>query len=293
MDRNKSKKLNVVFTVDSNYLAHFTTAIKSLLDNNQKIVGRCFLVIDFGENFKVKLIKRFLYMRYSINLEIIEFNPEKIIDLKISANDHVTHATYFRLLLPQLIPEDVDEILYLDSDLVVHGDISQLLELNFSSNKFLLYAVNENNFLQGRRDKRTSLLSSESRYFNAGVMYVNLQEWRSSHLSLLLLENAKIHSDKLIFWDQDVLNFTCKDSWGTLPKEFNVIYPADVSLEEAKIVHFIGPSKPWHFFNVHPYRHLYGYYRKGSPFYPFFRSGLLDYGKLKHAVGRKYIKSVI
>jgi lipopolysaccharide biosynthesis glycosyltransferase len=125
-----------------------------------------------------------------------------------------------------------------------------------------------------------------NRYFNAGVMFINLKLWRELNFSRDLIANLVKYYDKIQYWDQDVLNITCSDRWQDLSKEMNVFNVTNKYHKKVEILHFTGSSKPWHFHNKHPYKIEYAYYRRLGPFYPYLQKDILNVISLNHICHR-------
>lgn len=278
------QNVDVVFTIDENYIQHFCVACTSLLENNQNI-GRIFLVQDIDEdNNKLALVINYFKQKYNIEIEKL------VLDSKILENFTITHhiskATYFRLLLSEILPKDIDKVLFLDSDIVIQGDLSDLIKLNFlrNDNVYAGYSdANENTSYSGNYEyyifgvnhkstkkdlERLRITGFEGNsYFNAGIMYINLKKWREENISKILIENATKYNEHLLWWDQDVLNITFDKEWGELDFKYNAFgLEMKDDIKNYIIIHYTGSSKPWHFRNKHPYKNLYWKYLKMTPF---------------------------
>jgi len=189
--------------------------------------------------------------------------------------------------LPEVLPRNIDKVLYLDADTLILDGIEELSSLVFEKN-ILLYAVDEKHWkLSGMGDidfagnhlQKVGLISD--RYFNSGVMLINLKLWRSTNFSNDLFTNLKVHKDIIRWWDQDVLNISVGSQWNDLDKKFNALNLKTRLKDSAAIVHFTGASKPWHFTNTHPYKSDYARYRKMSPFYPYLQKDALHWHSYK------------
>lgn len=262
-------KISAVFTIDFYYIKHFTTACCSLLEHNASLIDHIYLIID-EEVSKRKLFDEalgFLRDHYRVEYSIISINSFDYSNLKISK--HVTQSTYYRLSLAKILPQNLDKILFLDSDIIVNNSIEELTKLDFDSNCYL-YAVNHNY----RRNElaRLSFAGFNSpKYFNAGVMVIDLKKWREENVSEKLIEIAMKFNNKLLFWDQDVLNIYFEGRWKEVDYRYNAFALEEQSNPIPKdlvIVHYTGSSKPWHLINEHPLKHMYWKYRKKTPFYP-------------------------
>ncbi|MGH3265961.1 MAG: glycosyltransferase family 8 protein [Trebonia sp.] len=177
---------------------------------------------------------------------------------------HLAPATYARLLLPAIMPPEIDAVVYLDSDLVVQRDLSTLTDLDLGGaaigavQDFAVELVGSPR--SGIRDLRVK--PADDRYFNAGVLLMGLGVWRSEDLAERVFAFAQAHAP-LQHSDQDALNAVISD-WHELGPEWNVqsmIHWLDgaadsdliarlrrlrpMLLESACVIHFSGPSKPW------------------------------------------------
>ena len=185
--------------------------------------------------------------------------------------DHLVPATYARLLLPTLLPHEVTTVVYLDADMLVRADLMPLAALDLGTTPFAAvqdYLVEQ---IGGDRSSITELTEHppQEKYFNGGVLVLNLPVWRSSGLAEAAFEFAARH-DPLKYGDQDALNAVAF-GWRELTPEWNVqsrlfyldeaaptefvarVRPGRESLShEAKIMHYSGPQKPWDPWCRHP-----------------------------------------
>ena len=117
-------------------------------------------------------------------------------------------------MLADIIPGHINSGLFLDSDTVVTGSLAGLANLKFidsddedlKSGKYI-FAVREIPEQNDGNSKRISKMGFVTdRYFNAGVLMVNLENWRKDNVSTGLIQMASKYMSELVFWDQDVLN---------------------------------------------------------------------------------------
>ena len=180
-------------------------------------------------------------------------------------------VSWVRLLLPDALPE-VERVIYLDADTLVVGSIAPLWELALGDAPLAAVAN------VTHRDMRPHLASlgvdDAARYFNAGVLVVNLDQWRREQATDNLVRFVTSR-EGLSWFDQDGLNAVFAGRWKPLHPRWNAMnslwtWPdlaADifgkVALHEATsdpgILHFEGPSlsKPWHYLCPHPWRSEY------------------------------------
>ncbi len=116
--------------------------------------------------------------------------------------DFTRKATWYRLFLPELLPE-VDRLLYLDVDALVRDDLTRLWETNLAGN----YLGAVTNVFQADHLHRTEKIGIRPRdYFNAGVLLMDLDLMRREACTKALSEFAAAHPELIGWRDQDTLN---------------------------------------------------------------------------------------
>ena len=211
----------------------------------------------------------FKFERENVDIEFVDLNYyiEKIKD-KLYTRDYYTSTTYFRLFLPELYPQ-YDKVLYLDSDIVILKDVAQLYNTEIGTN--LVAAVPDdiiqNNKVFQEYVEKVVGVASYKRYFNAGVLLMNLDELRKFNFQdkfMYLLETVKFK----VIQDQDYLNRLCKGrvklldaGWNRMPMTDN-----DIKIEDIKLIHYNYVYKPWHFDDI-LYQDIFWSYAKKTEFY--------------------------
>ncbi len=168
---------------------------------------------------------------------------EKIENLKFSANRHVTRATFIKLLVPELIPNHVELVLYLDVDIFLSRSIKPILD--FPLREIIgatQFANGESEILHGH---------SNHSYFSAGVLLINATKWRNANIGRKCLDVLEGSTNNFFYQDMDVLNLVFLEAWQVMPPSFNFMnqpelnYVANTKKIEPIIIHFPGPLKPW------------------------------------------------
>jgi lipopolysaccharide biosynthesis glycosyltransferase len=183
---------------------------------------------------------------------------------------------WYRLLLPELLP-DADKVLYLDADLLAADSVAPLWQVDVSG---VAVGAVLNPLYPFLRDWRAELgLADSRRYFNSGVLLMNLEHLRRTRGFERLRTYASAHPENR-YPDQDALNVVLHGEHLLLHPRWNVqtpmldLRPAQLpfdarELAEARarpaLIHFLGPFKPWHYLCVHPQRHLYQEHRRHTP----------------------------
>jgi len=189
---------------------------------------------------------------------------------------YVSRATYLRLCLPELAPPEVQKVLYLDCDLVVCRDVRPLF--GFDLNGRAVGAVFDY-WIDDKAFARRWDLAQGGRYFNAGVLLLDLSRLRAggqfARAVALLAQNLQHYE----FLDQDALNHVFWGEWAAMDPIWNMQRAMLASGHEAStqraawplgrrpgIVHFTSSHKPWLRTADHPYAWLYHRARARTPF---------------------------
>ena len=114
-------------------------------------------------------------------------------------------------------------------------------------------------------------MSPEARYFNSGVMLINLSLWRSHNVKDRVVSFVESCPNSIQFVDQCGLNSIVNGRWLSLSESYNfqTACVGDSALYiqgTPYIVHFTGSAKPWHLLNTHPYKRKYWHFRNQTSF---------------------------
>jgi lipopolysaccharide biosynthesis glycosyltransferase len=265
----------IAITIDDNYLQHACVMLASL---NANIKGGAHLYCiysDLSKDSRKRIANELKNTRLLINF--VEFNTTVLPHLPIKPDDHVSQSAFLRIWLPDLF-KDLDQILFLDTDIVINGDITELLNQDVSG--YPLAAVPDTGM---SAQKKAGLgLSPDTLYFNSGVMVVNLAYFRQHHLTAEISRFITEHPDLCEFWDQDAFNAVIRGNFHVLDYRYNVqsgFYENHKNeplvlkaLEDPLIVHYTGGGycKPWFYNNKHPLKQLYYKYLKLTSFKRFY-----------------------
>lgn len=259
----------IFFAVDDGYIPFLAVTLKSMLSNasNKYNYDIKVLYTSISDENKAKILK---LEADNAKIEFVDLNYYiEELQSKLYTRDYYTKTTYYRLLIPNLYPQ-YDKAVYLDSDLTILGDISELYNIDIEAN--LVGAVPDASVRKIKEFseyvERVVGMNDYKNYFNAGVLVMNLKEMRNFEFQskfLYLLENMKFS----VAQDQDYLNRICKGRTKILDSGWDVMpLPTENPLHEKdiKIIHYNLIYKPWHFDNV-LYQEYFWEYAKQTEFY--------------------------
>jgi lipopolysaccharide biosynthesis glycosyltransferase len=247
--------MDIAFTFDSAYGRHAHAAVESVLDHHRsQDVTLWFLVASDVTGEMRDRLKWQVGDRAQVNILDPDMRLDGLPVSTVGEFRYVSRATYLRLLLPRLLPEHLDRLLYLDCDILCAGSLRELFDLDLRGN--VLAAVRDAH--AGTLSDMGGLpglarypdLAPDAPYFNAGVLVIDLPAWRERRVTERCFEYVERHAAEARFTDQDALNHTLHGNWLRLPKTWNhmlaEIDPSTVDgIARARLVHSIGPVKLW------------------------------------------------
>lgn len=264
---------NILLSFNNNYTQHACVLLASVFENNKchsfhiHVIHRglseknCKIINDFCTAYNAKVSFYYIDIKdyYFPNLE----------------SHYISVDTYLRLFIADYLDNSIDRILYLDVDMIVNGDLSELLNTDIGN--VVLAAIEDapvaERFVRLRLDSKLG-------YFNAGMLYINMVKWRKLDITKKSLEYLKKYPERILYHDQDVLNAIIKGQWKRIEFKWNMLdaffwlppliqekYTDELSAckQDVRIIHYTGGVKPWHAWTKNPYYHKYYEYLKFTP----------------------------
>jgi len=268
MSKDKNYKVkHVVCSTDDNYVQHCCAMLCSLLENNRELDFVVHIVISSLKEENTSALKG-LFERYSQTVLFHQIDNSCLCGVKYRKKRPLTEAAYYRILLSSILDYSISTVLYLDSDLLILGDISPLFDLDIKG--YALAAVKDIHCMSDEHRMQLSF-SYRDHYFCSGVMLINLDYWRSNNSESLLLDFAK-KERKVFFHDQDALNAVFHRNWFELAPKWNkfnsiLLNASEFLSSEDEIMYRKNPVilhystlKPWYDIKFLSNRKLYWEY---------------------------------
>ncbi len=270
------KQHNILCATDNNFIPYCGIMLTSLFEKNKDIKFNVFILSE-GLNKKNITDIATLADIYQQNIEIVIVKEELLKNCPIRKGDHVSIATYYRIIAPELLPSRIDRVLYLDCDIIINNCITELYNTNLDDKAF--GAIIDEDHLNTEKYSRLNIAFNKG-YINAGVLLMNLKYWREHNLVNKCLSFINENQKKLKQHDQDALNAVLYDKIKLLPLKYNFqtgflfknVYPFDENVKNEisdtaynpTVIHYTTIRKPWVKRCQHPYRNHFHYYRKKS-----------------------------
>lgn len=271
-------EMNILFSSDDNYAQHLGVAMYSLMIHNKKAKKLNFFVVDnhISEDNLSKL-KQVIEGFCNSTINFIPFDSYAK-ELQLDMPWPISMSAYARLFAADLLPKDMERVLYLDCDMVINHDLTELWEYELGD--YCIGAVQDQ---VSPNVKEAVGMNPRSPYFNSGMLLVELKKWREHNVCSRAMEYIKKHQGRVIHHDQGVLNGIFCDNWLRLPLKYNVMtvhylmslpkirhfykdpsfFYSNQEADSARFFPFIlhytpsFTSRPWEENCLHPLRSLY------------------------------------
>lgn len=265
--------MNILVTLDRNYLLPLRVMLGSLYLNNPGEVFDIYLVGDGLTAEDWAGLERLCARRGALHPVTV---PE---DLFAAAPvvRYYSRAMYYRLLAAQLLPAELDRALYLDPDILVINSLRPLYDTDLEG-KLMAASVHRGLTDISSRVNRLRLDTPEAEgYFNSGVLVMDLDAMRRRMDPAEIFAYARDHADVLILPDQDILNglygselYPVEESlWNYDARRFDRYQISsqgemdmDWVMDHTAVLHFCGKRKPWHKSARGRFSALYKHYQR-------------------------------
>lgn len=264
------EEISVLLSADEHYARYCAVTILSVLKNTSSPEKLHFYILspDISQN-NFNRIKHLCY-HFNALVSVISVDLSLFQDFP-SFQKHFNLNNYSRLCGPDLC-QHLERMIYLDCDIVVLADITDLF--NFELNGNPIGAIPHVQLPYQDIFRKNFQVEGEDTYFNSGVILIDNLSWRQNQYSKTVLQCCIENTGNLIFADQDALNAVFWQNYCHLPGVWNVearLYQEKLlglpqneeitqRIQNPKIIHYTGSDKPWSSQDYVAMRHIYTYY---------------------------------
>lgn len=245
-----------VLAGDYGYIRQIETTLKSICYHNSDV--------------KVYIFNQDIPQEWFVSVrEKMAYRNSEIVDIKLFGGNmrnwslppvgqHINFMTFARYFIPSFVSEDI--VLYLDCDLVVTRDLTDLFSIDLT-NKPLAAAK----IIYGLEDR-----------FNAGVLLINNAYWKDKGIQQELINITEREHEHLLEADQTVLNLVMGENYVLLDDTYNFQIGYD-QLADSRgqyfifelpltplpaIIHYLSADKPWNTYSVGRLREVWWKYNQ-------------------------------
>ncbi|HEL9633280.1 TPA: glycosyltransferase family 8 protein [Streptococcus suis] len=228
--------MNIVYASDNNFADILRVSVLSLLRNTEGTQKIHIWVID-NEISEIK--------KEELREQVAEFPNAALTFVQLTTQifntninlDRGSVSSYDRLLVGSLLPMEVERVIYLDSDVMIQGSLTDLYYMNM--NDKVLAAVTD--VFNGTYKKLLNI-PTESSMFNPGVMLIDLVKWRTLHIEECLLKRLEYFEGNPLQGDLGLLNSLLYDCYYELNPKYNMM-TAFYDFTYKELIHFKKPSQ--------------------------------------------------
>lgn len=268
------QRINLLVTLDQNYILPLKVMLSSIFANHINTVFDVYMAYSDIPPQQTEEISEWVRQKGS-NLIPIEMDDGLFSDAPIS--NRYTKAMYYRLLAYELLPENLDRILYLDPDILVINPLDSLYETDLTGYLFAAASHTALTQVTSRINRLRLNTYDMPEYYNSGVLLMNLTLQRNEMNAEDIFSYVQKNKNKLILPDQDILNGLYWDRIKPLDdsicnfdaRKSNIYYllssglkDVDWIMDHTVILHFCGRQKPWNKGYANKFSVLYKHYQK-------------------------------
>jgi lipopolysaccharide biosynthesis glycosyltransferase len=280
------KEVAIGFAADENVALGLYVAIFSVLANLSEDVRCSIYIADGGLAASTKeKLEALGRTADSADVTILDVSSRAVDHLRDP--DYVGRGTYLRFLIPENVRDQHERLIYLDTDVLVLKDISEMYFEDMRGHSvlacqdYIFPTIEDVSAVTGLA--KVSDLSADTPYLNSGVLLIDTERWEKEAITERSIAMLETHPDHLALDDQDALNATLQGYWGILDPVWNVqlnwvsdpkntirlkpLRDAEARrkvLKDPGVLHYNYMVKPWDMGFAGPYRRIYLQYLKAS-----------------------------
>lgn len=281
--------MNVVYHSSDSFAPVLGTSIVSLFENNKGMDEIHVYVIEEKISAENKAKLNILAKKHNRNIHFIpmpDVNKTQKLGLKKVRKDWIFNS-YCRLFLDEILPKDLQRVLYMDSDVLVTGDLTELWNTDMTG-----YCAAGVMDCLGEKYYELLGLNDKAKYCNSGVILQNLDLWRRSNIGNRVRDYVHKNDGYVFFMEQSVYNAVFQGEILILPPKYNTYtlmqylsykeimnlrnpkrFYQEKEIKEAvkdhKIVHltntFLITNRAWFEYTNHPEKQKFMYYKHMTP----------------------------
>ena len=303
MTTGNKKIIPIVFSTNDNYAQYVDVCIHSIIENASKNYEYKFFV--FHTDLSEYLVKKLENQTYA-DIKCINV-AQNIENLRKHFYEvfHFSKEMYYRILIPEILSE-FDKVIYLDCDMIVLGDISELFETDLQGKCIAGCRNFINQSLKGYVLEKLKI--DDKRFINSGMLVIDCDKFRKENYKPKMIEFLK-NNHELRWPDQDMINVVLKDDKLILPSNWNYMLNLERELDsrdltkaldkedqelffeakkDIKLLHFTAYEKPWNQNGIGGAEYFWKYAQL-SVFYDDLMLNMIEYNKHLESVALNYL----
>ena len=269
----QAETIELVCVTDANYAPHLAVLLKSIETSKGAEHVRVHAILDGVDATLLSQIRSAVP-----KLDILDYHVAGHPALDLPPLLQISRATYLRLIMTEVLPDDIARIIYLDIDMIVTRSLLPLWQTDLKGRPC---GAVEDPGVDPAIFAQTYGLKREGLYFNAGMLLIDMKAAHQNGFLTQALNQLIANPGQYEFADQDALNEGLWQDWLPLDPKWNhqrehLYKPkryltADPKNRVPAVIHFTEWEKPWKSKEWHPYAWLYWHNLKNTPFFSIVR----------------------
>lgn len=250
----KEYSMNLLITIDKNYLSQVKTMLHSVRWANPGVELQVYLLHSSLSPAHCRELKNFL-LGQDIQLHAIEIGDQELDNAPVT--NRYPKEMYYRIFAARYLPSNIDRVLYLDPDLIVINSLEQLYQTPMEGYYFAA-ATHVKAFFRKINQLRLEEYE-DGPYINSGVMLMNLTLLRKKQDFFTVIQFLEKHQTGLLLPDQDLLSglygphillldeyrYNMTERLFFFRPEAEAFWDLDWVRKNSAIIHYCGRNKPW------------------------------------------------
>jgi lipopolysaccharide biosynthesis glycosyltransferase len=255
--------IHIALTFDDSYWAPAYATMRSVCLKTYRRKDLVFHLVHVGLTSAHRADLEAIGVEFGATLLDYDLDQTNILSTRIQSlptpHKRLHPIVYSRLFLLELLPKDIDRLIFLDCDIFVRAPIEQLYEIDLEDN--IMAAVPDTNGIESlaNRDlKSKRFFDTADEYFNAGILLFDAKKCRD--INIVDTAKAILSPEEIsnIYFDQDILNVVMRGRWLKLESRWNHQNPVrGHEPMDPFIVHYTGKGKPWLILGRQLYKRTY------------------------------------
>ena len=115
--------MNIVTALNRKYIPYTTVMLLSLGMNNDEEADAYLLNSELTDEDITRMLD--ILTEHGVVIHPVYVDRSRFSD-RLPRNEQWTLETYYRLLMTELLPENIDRLLYLDGDMIINKSLQEL-----------------------------------------------------------------------------------------------------------------------------------------------------------------------
>lgn len=249
--------MNILLTINKKYVKLVNILLNSIQLSNKDTKFDVYILHRELDIEDKNIIESGLDLN-KFNIKMIKIDEEEVKNFP-QYQKRYPKEIYFRLFATKYLPENIDKILYLDSDTLVINKLDELYNMDFEGN-FYIATTHVKKILRKINEVRLRI-DDDVPYINTGVLLINLKELRKIDVQKEVCEFVENNSKKLMLPDQDIITALYGEKikivdalkYNLGDRDLNIYNLNHIKnpiglkwvKENTVIIHYYGRNKPW------------------------------------------------